>query len=537
MLRRKFFKQIIALGALPLLPSNILYASAPASPPTLSGVSVLEGPHIHLTIAKQVREIQGLQTEMILINNSLPAPIIRCRERDKVTIRVTNTLSEVSSIHWHGLIVPSAMDGVPGLSFNGIQPDQTFEYSFPLNQHGTYWYHSHSGFQELLGVYGAFIIDSTKAKPQQEVVILLSDATVIPPSRLLHELRINSERLSVIRDRVQDYAENKEKFAMWNAMAMSPFDLSDTSTKVFTYLCNGLENQQQPTHIIQPGQPTRIRVINASSSTIFDIQIPDLEFAIIGADGNDIEAVSVHEFRIAPAETYDLFCIPKDRPYCFFAQSIERTGFAHIALTPEISERAPIPILDRPVTLAMNDMMGDMESERKPISEKKPIKKSYLVESEVEYANYQLDDPGVGLRDRDWKVLTYADLHTIDQPIFTGEIEDEIILRLTGNMHRYLWNIDGVEFAKAEPIRLAYKKLYRVTLHNDTMMSHPMHLHGLWSNICKSDGTFIKKHTLLVQGAKAIEFIVDADTIGRWAFHCHLALHMKSGMFREFRVT
>ena len=497
---------------------------------------VLSGNHIKLRITNRQFKIGGKDYSMFCVNDSVPAPTLRFREGEEVTIDVFNGLMVDTSIHWHGFLIPSNMDGVPHLSFPGIAPGQTFRYKFKLRQHGTYWYHSHSGFQALQGMYGAIVIDPAHAKvnPDNEKVIVLSDATTQDPYRVLATLRRKSDIYAGFRNTLTDTSTRPKNAMMWNMMRMSPYDLSDISSKIFTYLLNADTLENMPSSKIIPGTPYRLRIINAASNTIYDMRIPELDMKIVAVDGVDVEPVTVHEFRIAPAETYDVIITPKDQPYCLFGESIERSGCVAMNLSPSPGTRAPIPQITQPEQLTDVDMMGS-ESHHGHHGHHGKTPDNIALDMIVDKARESLEDPGVGLRNRKWRVLSYEDLVSVNLPPAPEPIR-EIEFRLTGNMYRYIWQFNGIDSSHAPPEIIKNNTSYLMTLHNDTMMTHPIHLHGMWSDVCKKDGTYLRKHTITVQGAQKITARISPDIVGRWAFHCHLSLHMQSGMFREVRV-
>lgn len=511
---------------------------------------------------------------------------------------MTNRLNEPTSIHWHGIILPYQMDGVPGISFPGIAPGETFTYRFKVEQTGTYWYHSHSGFQEQTGMYGAIVIDPADADPiraDRDYVVVLSDWTDEDPMTVFAKLKKQSDyynfnQLTVV-DFFRDVAHEGlgaaiEKRKMWNQMRMNPTDLADVSAYTYTYLMNGTTPAGNWTGLFRPGERVRLRFINGSAMTFFDVRIPGLKMTVVQADGQNVEPVTVDELRIAVAETYDVIVEPKeDQPYTIFAQSMDRTGYARGTLAPRPGLAAEVPALDKPEWLSMTDMMGAMGhgahggmptghgAHAMPAMDHSqhgmagaagggmehgghampagaamgaaPVRARHAkteygpsVDMRVDMPRTNLDDPGIGLRNNGRRVLTYADLHTIGGPLDPRGPEREIELHLTGNMERYTWSLDGLEFGKSTPVHFRYGERLRVVFVNDTMMTHPMHLHGMWSELESPDGRFqVRKHTISVQPAQRVTFLVTADALGRWAWHCHLLYHMDAGMFREVVVA
>ncbi|MEO8461291.1 MAG: copper resistance system multicopper oxidase, partial [Dokdonella sp.] len=512
------------------------------------------------------------------VNGSIPAPILRWREGSNVTLRVTNRLREPTSIHWHGILLPTDMDGVPGLSYTGIAPGETFVYRFPVKQSGTYWYHSHSRFQEQIGHYGAIVIDpegTDRVHSDREHVVMLSDWTDEDPETVFANLKKMSDYYNFSQPTARDFAADVSKHGlqkalvsrrMWNRMRMSPRDLVDITGYTYTYLINGNAPDGNWTGLFKPGERVRLRFINGSSNSFFDVRIPGLKLTVVAADGQDIEPVAVDEFRITPAETYDVIVQPEeDRAYTIFAQSMTRDGYARATLAPRLGMQAEVPMLDPLPTISMVDMMGamamsgghdmaDMQGmdhgsmngmQHGDIATTASVKVHHAkteygpgVDMRVDTPRMNLDDPGIGLRDNGRRVLTYADLHTMGGSLYTQTPNREIELHLTGNMERFIWSFDGQKFSDAKPIHLHYGERVRFVLVNDSMMTHPIHLHGMWSELESPDGAFqARKHTIAVQPAQRVTYLVEADALGRWAYHCHLLYHMEAGMFREVMVS
>ncbi len=483
------------------------------------------------------------------------------------------------------------MDGVPGLSFDGIKPGETFTYRFPVKQSGTYWYHSHSGFQEQTGLYGSIIIDPQTPEPHavdRDQVIVLSDWSDEDPNhifatlkKLSHYYNFNERTVfDTLRDfRHKGVIQTLKDRHMWNTMRMSDRDLADVTGYTYTYLMNGQSPNGNWTGQFNPGERIRLRFINASAMTFFDIRIPGLDMTVIEMDGQPVRPVPFHEVRLGVAETLDVIVEPKaDQAYTLFAQSIDRSGFARGTLTPNPAMSAPVPEMDPPPLLGHTEMgMGAMQhgdghegmdhgqmnhnmagmkhSDHgnavpfavDPNNPDLPPRNNATDHAATEYGpgvdmramapGEMLADPGIGLRDRDWKVLTYADLETAGGPPDSLHPEREIVLHLTGNMSRYMWSFNGIPFADAVPLELYHNERVRITLVNDTMMTHPIHLHGLWSDLEVGDGKLLRKHTVTVKPGEKLSYLVRADTLGRWAYHCHLLYHMDAGMFREVRVV
>lgn len=570
--RRRFLQGVAASGVLMGLSSRVTPVWAQGLASTTTGVApVLSGTEFALTIAETAVNFTGVPRVATTINGSIPAPTLRWREGDTVTLRVTNRLAVPTSIHWHGLILPFQMDGVPGISFAGIAPGETFVYRFKVQQSGTYWYHSHTGFQEQTGMYGAIIIDPVRGnriRADRDYVVQLSDWTDEDPMAVFNKLRKQSDYYNfnqpTIGDFFSDLADRGAGAAlarrrMWNQMRMNPTDLADISAFTYTFLMNGTPPDGNWTGLFDPGERIRLRFIGSGTQSFFDVRIPGLKMTLVQVDGQDVEPVTVDEFRFGPGETYDVIVEPaSDQAYTIFAQAMDRTGFARGTLAPAAGMTAAVPALDKPEWLAMTDMMGDLSSgnmagmdhgahalHRGVVVAPNPVHARHAkteygpsVDMRVDTPRTNLDDPGVGLRNNGRRVLTYADLHTLGGPLDSRDAEREIELHLTGNMERYSWSLDGLEFGKSTPVHFRHGERLRVILHNDTMMTHPMHLHGMWSEQQTPEGEFLaRRHTISVQPAQRVNFLVTADALGRWAWHCHLLYHMDAGMFRQVVVA
>jgi FtsP/CotA-like multicopper oxidase with cupredoxin domain len=505
----------------------------------------LSGTEFNLEVNTLEVNFTGARRTATAVNGQVPGPLLRWREGDTITVRVKNRLTVPTSIHWHGVIVPSDMDGVPGVSFAGIAPGETFVYRFQVNQSGTYWYHSHSRFQEQVGLYGPIVIEPRRGErhaADREHVVLLSDWTDMDPEHLYRVLKLDSEYFNYGQLTAGDFVEWVRKRGwksavgdrrMWNEMRMNPTDLADVSGHTYTYLMNSSTPANNWTGLFKPGERVRLRIINGSSMSFFDVRIPGLKLNIVSADGQDILPVAVDEFRIGAGEVYDLIVEPReDRAYTIFAQSIDRSGYARGTLAPRPGMQAEVPPMDSRAVLTMTDMamgsgmgMGHEDS------------MGPMVDSIASDPRTDLDDPGVGLRDNGRRVLTYADLRTLDGPIDARMPERDIVLHLTGHMERFVWSFNGRKFSAAEPLRLNYGERLRLVLINDSMMNHPIHLHGMWGEVESPTGEVLfRKHTINVQPAQRLSYRVTADAIGHWAYHCHLLYHMEAGMFREVHV-
>ncbi len=514
-------------------------------------VPILTGKEFDLYISKKPITVNGKTSMATLINDSLPAPTLKMREGDTVVIRVHNQMNESTSIHWHGLLVPFEMDGVPGISFDGIPANSTFTYKFTLKQAGTYWYHSHTGFQEQTGMRGAIVIEpkGRERHPiEEDHVILLSDWTHRDPHNLLKLLKQRADfdnyHLPDFKKLLSDIAATDleaafDKRKMWNQMRMMPTDFTDLSGETtFTYLMNGKTTAANWTQLVKAGQPVKLRFINGSAQTIFDVRIPGLKMKVVATDGIDVSPVDIDDFRIGVAETYDVIVTPTKDAHTIFAQNIDRTDYVATTLATKKGARAPIPAMDKVEWLTMADMMGAMGDKGYHARHAK-TEYDFKTDMRVDSPRMNLDDPGINLRNIDRQVLTYSQLRSVDEHILTEQKKPtrELEIHLTGNMERYIWALDGVMFKDAAPVNIKPNERVRITLVNDTMMNHPMHLHGMWSDMRAPNGDFqVRKHTITVQPAQKISFDVTGE-VGRWAWHCHLLYHMEAGMFREVAVV
>jgi len=656
--RRRFVIGAALSGVALAATRQSAWSSALASGP-LGQPSPTSGARFDLAVGRVPVNITGQPRLGVGVNGSIPAPILRWRQGDTVELNVTNTLDEPTSIHWHGIRTPANMDGVPGLSFAGIKPGETFTYRFPLHQAGTYWYHSHSGFQEQIGLYGALIIDPKNGYVDhfdREYVILLSDWADTDPEEIVSTLKFQSDYYNFrqrtvgtfIADAQRDGLEATIKDRLtWGGMNMAPTDIADVSGAIYTYLLNGQPPAANWTGLFKPGERIRLRFINGSAMTFFDVRIPGLKMTVVQADGNDVEPVKVDEFRIGNAETYDVIVQPtKDIPYTIFVQSEDRTGFARGTLASHPGTAGPIPPMDpRPLRTMVDMGMGRMEgmdmegmgTERSLATEapavqssdghasvpplpllpgmpmpdasssphaahgttgggmagmKKdqtgrhsghstmkdmsgmtmpdtsssphaahgaaaggmagmsmPSKQSSTLPAAelttgVENQNVamspinRLGEPGAGLENNGRRVLTYMDLRARQPGADPRPASRDITLHLTGNMQRFIWGFDGKKFSEADPIHLRLGERVRFILINDTMMEHPIHLHGLWSELDNGHGKYRPyKHTIIVKPGERLSYFVTADEPGMWAYHCHLLYHMDLGMFRTVVVS
>ncbi|MFQ3250528.1 MAG: CopA family copper-resistance protein [Glaciecola sp.] len=574
--RRRFVKGTAALAA--LTSTGIMSSFSWANLPN----DQLAGKFFNLDIGEKEVNITGNAAKATLVNGLLPGPILRIKEGDDVTIKVTNYLSEMTTIHWHGMILDAEMDGVPGISFPGIAPGESFEYKFKVVQNGTYWYHAHT-LAEQTGVYGALIIDPANPLEEEAVdrdyPIVLSDWTDEDPVDVFLNLKkmggyYNYQQLTAV-DFMNDVsniglAKAFKQRQPWNKARMSPSDFSDISAATYTYLMNGNSPASHWHGIAKKGEKVRLRFIGGSTATFFDIRIPGLKLKVVSTDGQKVHPVIVDEFRIGSGETYDVIVeIPDNQAYSVFAQALDRSGYVSGTLSGQKSMKALPPPLDEPVLLSMVDMMGEM-GEMGAMGNKETDKGMQMmpshgtmqamdkqgyakasqqvnhtttefgagVDMRVDTPRTNIDDPGAGLRNTGRRALTYADLKSANVPKDTRIPTREIEMHLTGNMERFIWSIDGLKLNEAKPLHFPLGERIRVILHNDSNMFHPMHLHGMWSDLESPEGGFqVRKHTITVQPAQRVSFLVTVDAPGRWAFHCHLLYHMAAGMFREVVVA
>ena len=595
--RRRFVHGLTgatALATLGLLaPARSVAAGTHTGHPAES--TVLSGQVFDLEVVETIVDFTGAKRVATTVNGLLPGPTLHWKEGERVTIRVTNRLKEDTAIHWHGILLPSNMDGVPGLSFDGIKPGETFTYQFDVVQSGTYWYHSHGGFQEQTGVYGAIVITPRDADPiaaDRDHTLLLSDWSDESPERIFRTLMATPDYYSttqptfaglVQQARETSWSQAIDERAMWMRMRMSPTDLADVTGATYTYLSNGHTPHGNWTATFERGERVRLRIINGSAMTYFDVRIPGLTLTVVAADGLPVQPVTVDEVRIGVAETYDVIVAPQDdRAYTIFAQSIDRSGYARATLAPRAGMSADVPPMDTFQSLTMKDMgmshgmagghtgmagaaaathalpsgtdthaMQGMPQGAHDAAPAAPAATGGIVQVThrateqsgpgntmvADNISTSLDDPGPGLRGSSRRVLTYAMLRALHAPTDERPPTREIELHLTGNMDRYMWSFNGKRYTDAQPIVLKHGERVRFVLINDTMMMHPVHLHGLWSDLESPDGAFqVRKHTISVNPAQRVTYRVSADARGRWAYHCHLLYHMEAGMFRAVVV-
>lgn len=595
---RRHFVQGLVLGGAALAAGTLrLPAQARETTAAVPGTE-LAGSDFRLDIGQSLVNFTGRPRQAITINHRLPAPVLRWREGDTVTLRVANHLPPcvTTSIHWHGILLPSNMDGVPGMSFDGIAPGEAYLYRFTLKQSGTYWYHSHSLHQEQAGLYGAIIVDPREPPPyhwDREHVVLLSDWTDLDPADLFARLKKAPHHDNWYKPTVGDFLRDVRRDGLsatladrraWGQMRMTPSDLSDVNAHTYTYLMNGATPSGNWTGAFRPGEKVLLRLVNASAMTHFDVRIPGLKMTVVAADGQYVHPVSVEELRMGAAETYDVIVEPSGQDaYTVFAQDMGRTGYARGTLAVRAGLEAPIPAPDPRPRLTMDDMghggHGAHNTGGKAMEggcgaammaeggcgaamhgsgtgahdghgahtsgadgagmQSHPASEAGnpLVDMQTMAPTPRLDDPGIGLRDNGRRVLAYADLKSVFDDPDGREPSRTVELHLTGHMEKFAWSFDGIPFASAEPLRLNYGERMRIVLVNDTMMQHPIHLHGLWSDLEDDVGEFmVRKHTVDMPPGTKRSYRVRADALGRWAYHCHLLYHMDAGMMREVRV-
>lgn len=556
----------------------------------------VSGEDIHLKIAHQMICIDGRQSHAIGINGTVPGPLIRLKEGQTARLHVENTLDEDSSIHWHGLILPFHMDGVPGISFPGIRPGSTFTYDFPVRQAGTYWYHSHSGLQEQMGHYGPIVIDPAGTDPVQadrDHVIVLSDYSPLHPHTIFKKLKqmggyFNYQK-QTLADQLRGENQTAGERAAWGAMRMDPTDIADVTGSTYTYLVNGHVPRVPWTALFAPGERVRLRFINASAMTTFNVRIPGCRITIVQADGLPVRPVTIDEFQIAVAETYEAIIEPvEDRAYALVAESVDRSGMAVAMLAPRPGMTALVPPLrKRPLAdmkdMGMAAMGGDMAGmdhgsapacppEHAAMGHCQPappmdhgamdhgamdhgsggmdhsmrdfslvpdsVRKTPTVQTISPMPTDRTGEPGQGLADVGHEVLVYRDLVALTRNPDVRAPTRQLELHLTGNMERYMWAFDGQKFSEVkDPIPFTEGERVRVKLVNDTMMAHPIHLHGHFFELVTGHGDHApRKHTVNVQPGGTVTFDLTADAVGDWAFHCHMLYHMHAGMMQTVTV-
>ena len=611
--------------------------------PVSSGIAttlpVVSGGDIALKIARQTMTIDGRKMRAIGVNGTVPAPLIRLREGQTVRLHVTNDLDEDSSIHWHGLLVPPQFDGVPGVSFPGIRARSTFVYEFPIVQNGTYWYHSHSGLQEQLGHYGPIVIDPAGVDPVQydrEHVIVLADHSAISPEAIFRAMKVDPGHFNFQRQTLAGLLSKRDQTLKdrldWGKMRMDPTDISDATGSAYTYIVNGYGPRDNWTALFTPGERIRLRFINASAMTTFNVRIPGLPLTIVQADGQNVRPVLVDEFQIGVAETYDVIVTPlDDRAYTMVGEAIDRSGMARATLAPRAGMAAEVPPLRERPLATMKDMGMDMSSMPgmegmdtssggmspmrgvDPTAEQNPsaklmtagagamamgagpggtamagmdhsnmagmaadggamagmdhsamagqpgmdmgamemspmnmrdfskvpqVKKSPGVQTISPMPMDRTGDPGQGLENVGHKVLVYRDLMALERNPDVRAPGRSLDIHLTGNMERFMWSFDGRKMSDVhEPIPFTEGERVRINLINDSMMGHPIHIHGHFFELVTGHGDHApRKHTVIVQPGGKVTWDFTADAVGDWAFHCHLLYHMHAGMMRVVSV-
>lgn len=523
--------------------------------PVSAGLPTLSGEAIRLRIARDTLLVDGKPARAVSINGTVPAPLLRLKQGQTLRLTVENALDEDTSLHWHGLIVPFQMDGVPGVSFPGIKPGTTFTYEFPIEQTGTYWYHSHSGLQEWMGVYGPIVIDPAGADPapyDRDHVILLSDHSFTHPAKILRNLKLEPGYYNFQRQTLAGMLAGKDQRLAdrteWGRMRMDPTDISDVTGAVLSYLVNGHGPKTNWTALFAPGERVKLRFINGSAMTAFNVRIPGLKLTVVAADGQDVRPVDVDEFQFSPGETYDVIVTPtEDRAFTIAAETVDRSGMALATLAPRPGMRAPVPPRRKRPVLTMKDMGMDMPGHdmsgmsMRDGSIAPQVKLGPGVDMINPMPMDRTGDPGIGLDAAyvgpDHKVLVYKDLVALEANPDLRAAEREIEVHLTGAMDRYMWSMDGKTMSEAhEPIPMRAGERVRVTLINDTMMAHPIHLHGHFFDLVTGHGAHSpRKHTVNVLPGGKVSWDVTAIG-GDWAFHCHMFLHMLMGMMRVVQV-
>lgn len=536
-----------------------------------AGFDEVRGPEVNLSIGSGHRIVQGRRGPGIAVNGSVPGPLIRLTEGDTVRLNVTNTLDVDSSVHWHGLLVPFQYDGVPGISFPGIRPGETFTYEFPVRQSGTYWYHSHSGLQEQSGHYGPLIIEPKGGETiavDRDYILLVSDFTTLDPHFIMKRLRTGEGFFNRQQNTwTDDYPMSGEERRMWAQMRMMPTDIADIGGKTYTFLANGRGPKEGMEYLFKAGERIRLRIINGAAMTFFNIRIPGLPMTVIATDGQRVRPVEVDELQIGTAETYDVILEPGSAPaYSIVAESMDRSGMALATLASAPGLRAEVPALRDPPLLTMGDMgmnhgngmdhgsmdhgsmdhgSGSMSMQGMKMRDTTLLPPDVNVGPGIDMVSMapvdKMGDPGLGLRDVPHRVLNYRMLAAAEPNPEAREPTRLLELHLTGNMERYMWSFDGRMYSAVSdvPIRFAWNERVRVKLVNNTMMAHPIHLHGLFFEMVNGQSAALqpRKNTMIVQPGASAQFDLTANEPGDWAFHCHLLYHMHGGMMQTVTVA
>ena len=538
--------------------------------PIRQGFDEVSGRVIDLAVGQGAIEVAGRSGHTFAVNGSVPGPLVRLKEGEAVTLRVANHLAQDTSIHWHGLLLPFQFDGVPGVSFPGIKPGETFVYELlALRQSGTYWWHSHSNLQEQAGHYGPIIIDPVGPDPVQadrDYVLLLSEFSPLHPHTIMAKLKKGEEYFNRQKTSwTDDYRLSGSDRRMWAGMRMMPTDIADVTGSTYTYLMNGHAPEDSLEYLFSPGERVRLRIINGSAMSFFNIRIPGVRMRVVQADGKNVRPIEVDEFQIGTAETYDIVVEPTAEAHTVVAEAMDRSGMAVATLTSRAGARAPVPSLRDPVLLSMKDMghggmdhsggghsnmghapsTGGMDHGSIKMRDTSSVPPDVAVGPGVDMVSAnpadRMGDPGLGLNNVGHKVLTYRDLTALEPNDDPRKPSRHMQIHLTGNMERYMWSFDGRKFNAVadQPIRFAYNERVRVKLVNDTMMAHPIHLHGHFFELVNGADRMHQpqKHTVIVQPGGSATFDLTADEPGDWAFHCHLLYHMHAGMFQIVTVA
>ena len=565
--RRAMLKGAVGLGGLAAIPA---WARAMPHGPIRQGFDEVSGRVIDLAVGQGAIEVAGRSGHAFAVNGSVPGPLVRLKEGEAVTLRVANHLAQDTSIHWHGLLLPFQFDGVPGVSFPGIKPGETFVYELPaLRQSGTYWWHSHSDLQEQAGHYGPIIIDPAGPDPVQadrDYVLLLSEFSPLHPHTIMAKLKKGEEYFNRQKTSwTDDYRLSGSDRRMWAGMRMMPTDIADVTGSTYTYLINGHAPEDSLEYLFSPGERVRLRIINGSAMSFFNIRIPGVRMSVVQADGKNVRPIEVDEFQIGTAETYDIVVEPTAEAHTIVAEAMDRSGMAVATLASRAGARAPVPSLRDPVLLTMTDMghggmdhsggdhsnmghapsTGGMDHGSMKMRDTSSVPPDVALGPGVDMVSAnpadRMGDPGLGLDNVGHKVLTYRDLTALEPNDDPRKPSRHMQIHLTGNMERYMWSFDGRKFSAVadQPIRFAYNERVRVKLVNDTMMAHPIHLHGHFFELVNGADRMHQpqKHTVIVQPGGSATFDLTADEPGDWAFHCHLLYHMHAGMFQVVTVA
>lgn len=565
--RRAMLKGAVGLGGLAAIPA---WARAMPHGPIRQGFDEVSGRVIDLAVGQGAIEVAGRSGHAFAVNGSVPGPLVRLKEGEAVTLRVANHLAQDTSIHWHGLLLPFQFDGVPGVSFPGIKPGETFVYELAaLRQSGTYWWHSHSDLQEQAGHYGPIIIDPAGPDPVQadrDYVLLLSEFSPLHPHTIMAKLKKGEEYFNRQKTSwTDDYRLSGSDRRMWAGMRMMPTDIADVTGSTYTYLINGHAPEDSLEYLFSPGERVRLRIINGSAMSFFNIRIPGVRMSVVQADGKNVRPIEVDEFQIGTAETYDIVVEPTAEAHTVVAEAMDRSGMAVATLTSRAGARAPVPSLRDPVLLTMTDMghggmdhsggdhsnmghapsTGGMDHGSMKMRDTSSVPPDVALGPGVDMVSAnpadRMGDPGLGLDKVGHKVLTYRDLTALEPNDDPRKPSRHMQIHLTGNMERYMWSFDGRKFNAVadQPIRFAYNERVRVKLVNDTMMAHPIHLHGHFFELVNGADRMHQpqKHTVIVQPGGSATFDLTADEPGDWAFHCHLLYHMHAGMFQVVTVA